>query len=127
MQHISIPNFLVNAVLIHFMSLQRKMKICLTVKCNCFQGMWVGVLHHVVNEHEWFLPYSEMGISACAHDPLSDTTGDKVWMTKGSPAHEALRKVILDKRFLNNIHYYLNFRYELKNYIIEILIVLLLS
>ena len=71
--------------------------------------MWVGVLHHVVNEHEWFLPYSEMGMCTCVHDPLSDTR-DKAWMTKGSAAHEALRKIILDKRFLNNIHYYLNFR-----------------
>lgn len=33
-----------------------------------------------------------------------------MWITKGSPAHEALRKIVLDKRFLNNIHYYLNFR-----------------
>lgn len=58
----------------------------------------------------WFLPYSDGGISAYAHDPLLDPTGDNVWMTKGTPAHEALRKIVLDKRFLNNIHYYLNFR-----------------
>jgi hypothetical protein len=72
--------------------------------------MWVGVLHHVVNEHEWYLPYSETGISECAHDPLSEATRDKVWMKKGSPAHQALTNIILNKRFLNNVHYYLNFR-----------------
>lgn len=25
---------------------------------NFFQGMWIGVLHHVVNVHSWILPYS---------------------------------------------------------------------
>nr|XP_034315406.1 LOW QUALITY PROTEIN: uncharacterized protein LOC105340464 [Crassostrea gigas] len=84
--------------------------VCKADNMDEFLGMWAGVLHHVVDEHEWFLPYSDGGISACAHDPLSDPTGDKVWITKGSPAHEALRKIVLDKRFLNNIHYYLNFR-----------------
>ncbi|XP_061191774.1 uncharacterized protein LOC133200021 [Saccostrea echinata] len=76
-----------------------------------FMGMWVGVLHHVVGEHEWLLPYSDSGVAACAHDPLTgEPRGDKEYMVKGSPAHEALRKVILDKRFMNNIHYFLNFR-----------------
>lgn len=74
--------------------------------------MWVGVLHHVVGEHEWFLPYNDTGVSACSHDPLTgEAKGDKEWMVKGSPPHEALRKVILDKRLLHNIPYYLNFRY----------------
>ncbi|XP_022339797.1 uncharacterized protein LOC111134747 [Crassostrea virginica] len=76
-----------------------------------FMGMWVGVLHHVVGEHEWFLPYNDTGVSACSHDPLTgEAKGDKEWMVKGSPPHEALRKVILDKRLLHNIPYYLNFR-----------------
>lgn len=79
--------------------------------------MWVGVLHHVVNEHEWYLSYSERETSdQCAHDPLSEEARDKEWMKKGSPPHEALSNVILNKRFLNNIHYYLNFRYQLIKY-----------
>lgn len=72
--------------------------------------MWAGVLHHVVDEHEWYLPYSERGVSTCVHDSLSDSVRDKVWMKKGSPAHDALRKILFDKGFLNNIHYYLNIR-----------------
>lgn len=76
--------------------------------------MWVGVLHHVVGEHEWYLPYSEMGLSMCKHDPLTgEDTGNKEYLIKGSPAHEALRKIILDKRLLHKIPYYLNFRYEI--------------
>lgn len=40
--------------------------------------------------------------------PLSgEVKGDKGYLTKGGPAHEALRKVILNRRFLNNIPYYL--------------------
>lgn len=57
--------------------------------------MWVGVFDHVVGEHEWHLPYSEMGTSVCAHDTLSgEVRGDREYLTKGGPAHEALRKVI---------------------------------
>lgn len=79
------------------------------------KGIWAGVLHHVVGEHEWFLPYSDAGPSSCRHDPISeDTMRDKEWMKKGSPPHEALRKIVLDKRFLHNIPYYLNFRYNRK-------------
>jgi hypothetical protein len=76
--------------------------------------MWVGVLHHVVGEHEWMLPYSDNGTSACKHDPFTgEETRDKEYLVKGSPAHEALRKIILDKRLLHNIPYYLNFRYAI--------------
>lgn len=74
--------------------------------------MWVGVLHHVVGEHKWYIPYSETGISVCTHEPMSgEVRGDKEYPTKGGPAYEALRKVTLNKRFLNKIQYYLNLRY----------------
>lgn len=54
------------------------------------------MLHHVVGEHEWYLPYRETGIRVCVHDPLSgEVKGDKEYLTKGGPANEALRKVIL--------------------------------
>lgn len=86
------------------------------------KGIWAGVLHHVVGEHEWFLPYSDAGPSSCRHDPISeDTMRDKEWMKKGSPPHEALRKIVLDKRFLHNIPYYLNFRYNRKAFYVYII------
>eukprot|EP00105_Crassostrea_gigas_P025257 XP_011445781.1 PREDICTED: uncharacterized protein LOC105341126 [Crassostrea gigas] len=46
---------------------------------------------------------------SCSHGELEENR-DKEWIEKGSPAHLAQTKIVLDKRFLNNIHYYLNFR-----------------
>lgn len=58
----------------------------------------------------WFLLYSDGGISVYVYDFLLDLIGDNVWMIKGSLVYEVLRKIVLDKCFLNNIYYYLNFR-----------------
>ena len=77
-----------------------------------FQGLWYGVLHHVVDEHEWVLPYSSSSVSSCLHGPLvRDVCDVKEWLKKGSPPHQALRSIVLDKRLINQVHYYLNFRY----------------
>ncbi|XP_070548070.1 uncharacterized protein [Ptychodera flava] len=75
-----------------------------------FLGSWCGVLHHVTDEHAWALPYGQ-GNNRCDHGPLSaERVQGREWLKKGDPAHVALRKVVLDKRFLNKVHYYLNFR-----------------
>lgn len=76
---------------------------------NDFQGIWFGLLHHVTDEHEWILSYSDNGINACQHGPLTEER-TKGWLKKNSPAHIALRHVVMDKRRLNQIHYYLNCR-----------------
>lgn len=73
-----------------------------------FQGMWIGVLHHVVDEHEWIFAYSTS--NKCEHGPLSSER-DKGWLKKDSPAHCALRDIVLNKRLINNIPHYTNFRY----------------
>lgn len=80
-----------------------------------FKGTWIGVLHHVVNVHEWVLPYSST--NRCEHGPLTSER-EKGWLERDSPAHVALRHIVLDKRLLNNIPYYLNFRStaELENF-----------
>jgi hypothetical protein len=49
----------------------------------------------------------------CDHDQLSDDDRNKPWLKKGSPAHKALTKIVLDKRFLNTLRYYTHFRYIL--------------
>ena len=74
--------------------------------------MWIGLLHHVVNEHEWVL---EEGVNGgeCPHEPLGDDERNKPWLKKESPADKALTKIVMDKRFLNTIPYYVNFRYVL--------------
>ncbi|XP_052715271.1 uncharacterized protein LOC128188330 [Crassostrea angulata] len=82
-----------------------------------FIGIWFGLLHHVTDEHEWILSYSDNGINACQHGPLTEER-TKGWLKKDSPAHIALRHVVMDKRRLNQIHYYLNCRStaELENF-----------
>ncbi|CAB4006208.1 Hypothetical predicted protein, partial [Paramuricea clavata] len=64
---------------------------------------WFGVLHHVVGEHEW-------ADGECTHGPLVSTEENKTLMDKGSNAMEALRKVVMDPRFLNALHHYVTFR-----------------
>jgi hypothetical protein len=66
------------------------------------------VIHHTVNRHEWQIGG---GVSAgqCSHGPLEEDH-DKAWLEQGSPAHKALVEIVLNVRFLNNIHHYVNFR-----------------
>ncbi|XP_038136201.1 uncharacterized protein LOC119780282 [Cyprinodon tularosa] len=67
-----------------------------------FMDMWSGLLHHVTGEHEWSL-YS------CHHGPLEDSR-DKEWIEADSLAHQRLREIVLDARWLKNIDKYLHFR-----------------
>ncbi|XP_048768864.2 uncharacterized protein LOC125675325 [Ostrea edulis] len=75
-----------------------------------FMEIWCGIVHHVVNEHEWGMSYSSsyFGANQCMHGPLQDE--HKEWIVKGSASHKALIQIVFKKRFLNQIHYYLNFR-----------------
>lgn len=84
------------------------------------------MLHHVQNEHEWALSYVGLSPGSCSHGELEENR-DKEWIEKGSPAHLALTKIVLDKRFLNNIHYYLNFRYELSECLILHVIIIVFT
>ncbi|XP_078329915.1 uncharacterized protein LOC111101498 [Crassostrea virginica] len=62
-----------------------------------FISMWFGVINHVVYEHEWILPYRTGGKSFCQHGPLTEEM-EKGWLVAGSPAHNALRDIVCDKR-----------------------------
>ena len=75
------------------------------------KDMWIGILHHVANEHEWVL---EEGVNGgqCAHAPLTEAERNKPWLKKDSAAHSALAKIVLDKRFQNTIPYFINFMYS---------------
>ena len=64
--------------------------------------MWIGLLHHVANEHEWPL-------DARLHGPV-EADPHKEWIKKGSTAHEALTEIILNERWLKDVPKYLNFR-----------------
>ncbi|XP_006823888.1 uncharacterized protein LOC102805489 [Saccoglossus kowalevskii] len=74
------------------------------------KAIWFGILHHVVNEHEWLLNVDGT-YGGCAHEPLSVENQCKPWLEKGSPAHLALRNIVEDKRLLKNLGHYTNFRH----------------
>lgn len=75
--------------------------------------MWIGVLHHIVNEHEWVLPHGNDDSFECSHGPLNENERDKEWLhpAKNSTTIRDLANIVMDKRLFNNVHYYLNFRY----------------
>ncbi|CAC5382844.1 unnamed protein product [Mytilus coruscus] len=58
------------------------------------KDVWYGVLHHVVNEHQWSVPFANSTVSnSCQHGPLEDGTQPEDYLKKGSPPHNALRKI----------------------------------
>lgn len=94
--------------------------------------MWRGVVCHVVNKHSW------LG-GRCDHLPLDEGSQNKPWLRKGNftqclsvvgirmgvfffllflmtlvvtggADHEALIQVVLDKRWLDQVKKFLNFR-----------------
>ena len=83
------------------------------MECWIFwQGAWAGILHHVVNEHEWLMSSdNDMTHTKCQHGPLPEER-DQNYLEKGSDALMALTNIVMDKRLLNNIPYYLNCRYD---------------
>ncbi|XP_056433452.1 uncharacterized protein LOC130371638 [Gadus chalcogrammus] len=68
-----------------------------------FKLTWVGVLHHVRNEHVW-------ATGCCEHEPLDGDSRDKPWIVQGSACHKALTAIVLENRFLNLVKKFLNFR-----------------
>jgi hypothetical protein len=58
----------------------------------------------VVNEHSWILDEGTAQ-GKCAHAPLTKER-DKPWLKKNSSAHNALTKIMMDKRFPNTLPYY---------------------
>ena len=69
-------------------------------------GNFAGVLHHVVNEHEWLFTLDGRR-GKCDHEPIEES--QTPWMTPGSPPHEKLWEIVMDKRFLKSMPYYEDF------------------
>ena len=62
---------------------------------------WISILHHVVDKHSWD---SSVLYNCGPQDPISATARRKTkWLKEGSPAHEALKQVVVEKRLLNNL------------------------
>jgi len=62
---------------------------------------WISLLYHVTNQHTW--DHHDF-YHQCDHEPLaSDEKRKKKWLRQGSPALEALRKVVMDPRLVKDI------------------------
>ena len=63
---------------------------------------WTSIIHHVVNVHSWS---SAQHFLECAHPTLDQTTERrKKWLVLSSPAHEALKEVVLDTKLLQDLN-----------------------
>lgn len=79
------------------------------IRLDFSQGRWRGILHHATGHHEWLDgEYSE---PRCEHDEMVEPTDGKSWLEAGGPAHRALGEAVSDKRFLNTLPHYVNFRF----------------
>ena len=72
------------------------------------QEVWFGVLHHVCGEHKW-------AEGECRHSPEETPSNGKTYLKKSSKALAALRKVVLDKKWLSNLAFYVRFRFVSSN------------
>lgn len=66
--------------------------------------VWFGVLHHVCGDHKW-------AEGECKHSPEETPSNGKTYLKKSSKPLAALRKVVLDKKWLNNLAFYVRFRH----------------
>ena len=64
----------------------------------------------MADEHEWVIPEG-INEARCEHEALNPEERKKPWLKKGSPALKALTEIVMDTRFINTLHYYVNFRY----------------
>lgn len=73
---------------------------------------WISVLHHVRNKHSWKRDSRFELLHKCAHKRLPPTSNeDIVWLEEGTPAYNALEKVVLDKRLLKDFAYLTEYRH----------------
>lgn len=67
-------------------------------------------MHHITNKNEWILAHG--GVNHCLHGELGEEERTKPWLSLSEHAHvlKDLATIVLDKRLLNNVGYYLKFR-----------------
>jgi len=61
---------------------------------------FVSIIHHICNRHI----FSDQKIyKRCSHSPYStDETRRKAWLKMGSPLHDVLKKVVLEKQLVKD-------------------------
>lgn len=65
------------------------------------QSTWIGLLHHVCNEHDW-------SGGSCEHGELEEH--DLPWFDRRDKDFEALQKIVLDSQLLSSFKFYVRFR-----------------
>lgn len=69
---------------------------------NKLTEMWISIIHHVVNVHHFSGEYFQH----CAHPCLSDNEQRrKKWLEPLSPAHNALKEIVMKKTLLTDIRH----------------------
>ena len=76
--------------------------------------MWISLLHHVQNEHTWILGRCDHidadGVD-CSSGPPTNENGQIIpYFEPDEPALEALRKIVLEPRWLRSLAFYVRFR-----------------
>lgn len=66
------------------------------------KSTWIGLLHHVCNEHDW-------SGGSCEHGELEEH--DLPWFDRRDKDFEALQKIVLDSQLLSSFKFYVRFRH----------------
>lgn len=67
------------------------------------QTLWMSLLHHVCNQHEWI-------DGKCTHEPINENQHDLQWFDRRDKDFQALQEVILAPRLLSSLKFYVKFR-----------------
>ena len=70
-------------------------------KVIILQMKWIG-LHHISDEHEW-----ETG--ECDHEEINEQESHVPYFEKNGKDFEALQKIVLDKKWIESLKYYVRF------------------
>ncbi|KAK1906064.1 putative chemoreceptor glutamine deamidase CheD 1 [Dissostichus eleginoides] len=63
---------------------------------------WDSILYHTANIHVW---NDKKLFHACEHPPLGEEHRSKSWLSVGSPAHDALTKVVKNQQIIADLKY----------------------
>ena len=66
--------------------------------------MWISVLHHVCDQHEWLC-------GKCSHGELTSEERELPWFDRRDKDFEALQAIILEPSLLDSFKHYTRFRY----------------
>ncbi|XP_070545993.1 uncharacterized protein [Ptychodera flava] len=70
---------------------------------NVLREKWQSVVYHTVDIHSWD---DKEYFHACEHEPISEGNRKEIsWLRVGSPPHDALRKVVNDKKLLKDLEH----------------------